>query len=118
MNSQNLLSASSLSGSYVKNAKGEDLGHVKEIMIDVGNNCVAYYVLSFGGILGMGNKLFAIPPEALSRNATNDGFRLDVSQDLLTNTHGFEKDNWPNMADSSFRSALYSHYGVAQKNAA
>lgn len=118
MTNQHLLPASSLSGDYVKNVQGENLGHVKEIMVDIGNNRVAYYVLSFGGLLGMGNKLFAIPPEALRRNAADDGFTLDVSQDLLTNTHGFDKDNWPDMADSSFRSALYDHYGITEKTAA
>ncbi len=63
-----LMSASTLSGDDVKNAQGENLGHVKDIMLDTENNRVAYYVLSFGGLLGMGDKLFAIPPEAMKLN--------------------------------------------------
>jgi len=56
-----VLSASSLAGDNVRNAAGDDLGKVDEIMIDVPSGRVAYAVLSFGGLLGMGNKLFAVP---------------------------------------------------------
>src|SRR5947199_108532 len=45
----------------VRNAAGEDLGKIEELVIDVNTGRVAYAVLSFGGVLKMGNKLFAIP---------------------------------------------------------
>lgn len=61
-----VLSASSLSGDGVRNSAGEDLGKIEDIMLDVPTGRVAYAVLSFGGFLGMGNKLFAIPWEAMS----------------------------------------------------
>lgn len=118
MKNQNLMPASSLSGNYVKNAQGDNLGHVKEIMVDIEYNRVAYYVLSFGGLMGMGDKLFAIPPEVLRRNVNDNSFTLDVSKDILKNTQGFNKENWPDMADSSFRSTLYKHYGVEERSAA
>ena len=82
-----VLSASSLEGDKVKNAQGEDLGNVKDIMINTERGQVQYYVLSFGGILGMGDKLFAIPPQAIA------------------------VDNRPNMADEAFRDEVYAHYG-------
>ena len=63
-----ILSASSLDGNDVKNAQGEDLGEVKDIMLCTESNSIQYYVLSFGGILGLGDKLFAIPPEAMQLN--------------------------------------------------
>ncbi|MBZ0303832.1 MAG: PRC-barrel domain-containing protein, partial [Anaerolineae bacterium] len=61
-----LLSATTLIGDGVKNSAGEDLGKLTEIMLDVESGRVAYAVLSFGGVLGLGNKLFAIPWEALT----------------------------------------------------
>ncbi|MCO5381646.1 MAG: PRC-barrel domain-containing protein [Methanosarcina barkeri] len=55
------LSASTIKGDKVVNRAGEDLGKIEELMIDLEDGRVAYAVLSFGGFLGMGNKLFAIP---------------------------------------------------------
>ena len=109
---QVLISAATLNGDDVKNAQGENLGHVKDIMLDTQNNRVAYYVLSFGGLLGMGDKLFAVPPEAMKLNTNDNCFILNIDKDLLQNADGFDKDRWPDMADPTFRSNLYKHYGI------
>lgn len=106
-----VLSASSIEGDKVKNAKGEDLGHVKDIMINTERGQVQYYVLSFGGILGMGNKLFAIPPQAIAVDTEEECLVLNVDKDKLDNAPGFDQDNWPDMADETFRDAIYGHYG-------
>ena len=95
----------------VKNAAGEDLGKIENLMIDLHSGRIAYAVLSFGGFLKMGNKLFAIPWEALKVDSLNKKFILDVDKSRLENAPGFDKDNWPNMADPSFGSTLYRHYG-------
>ena len=60
-----VLSASTLAGDRVRNAAGEDLGKIDEIMIDIPSGRVAYAVLSFGGILKIGNRLFAVPWSSL-----------------------------------------------------
>lgn len=112
MTKQILISASTLSGEDVKNDQGENLGQVKDIMLDTENNRVAYYVLSFGGLFGMADKLFAIPPEAMKLNTNDKSFILNVDKDRLKNAEGFEKDHWPDMADPTFRSQLYQHYGI------
>ncbi|SDZ95490.1 PRC-barrel domain-containing protein [Microbulbifer marinus] len=109
-----VLSASSLEGDSVKNRQGEDLGTIKEIMLDTESHSIAYYVLSFGGIMGLGDDLFAIPPEAMRLDAKNKCFILSVDKEKLKKAEGFDKDNWPNMADPKFRSNIYSQYGVQQ----
>jgi sporulation protein YlmC with PRC-barrel domain len=55
------LSASTLIGAQVRNPQDESLGDLKDAMIDTTSGKIAYGVLSFGGVLGVGNKLFAIP---------------------------------------------------------
>ena len=107
----NVLSSSSICSDQVKNAAGEDLGKIENLMIDLHSGRIAYAVLSFGGFLKMGNKLFAIPWEALKVDSLNKKFILDVDKSRLENAPGFDKDNWPNMADPSFGSTLYRHYG-------
>jgi hypothetical protein len=49
-------------------------------MIDLDEGRVAYAVLSFGGFLGIGDKLFAIPWEALAVDTQNEEIVLDVPQ--------------------------------------
>lgn len=78
-----VLSASSLAGDSVRNAAGEDLGKVDEIMIDIPSGRVAYAVLSFGGFLRMGNKLFAVPWEVLTVDEDRKCFILDVDKATL-----------------------------------
>jgi hypothetical protein len=104
------MSASSLTGDRVVNSAGEDIGKIHEIMIDTPTGRVAYAVLSFGGFLGMGDKLFAIPWEHLQLDEEKKVFRLDVDKATLERAPGFDKDNWPDMADRSFGAQIYSYY--------
>jgi sporulation protein YlmC with PRC-barrel domain len=106
-----VMGASTLSGDKVVNAAGEDLGKLDEIMIDTPTGRVAYAVLSFGGFLGMGNKLFAIPWDKLALDEENKRFILNVDKQTLENAPGFDKDNWPDMTSPSWRAEVYSYYG-------
>ncbi len=106
-----IMAASTLEGDDVVNGKGEDLGDIKEIMIDVASGRVAYAVLSSGGLLGMGNKLFAIPWSALTLDADRKCFILDVDAERLKAAPGFDKDHWPSMADSTWASEVHAYYG-------
>jgi sporulation protein YlmC with PRC-barrel domain len=111
MNRPKALSASSLIGDGVVNAMGEDLGKVDEIMLDISTGRVVYAVLSFGGILGMGNKLFAIPWEAMTLDTDRKVFILNVDKDTLEKAPGFDKDNWPQMDETDWLTGIYEHYG-------
>lgn len=106
------LSASSLRGNTVKNRMGEDLGEIKDIVIDVDSGQIAYAVLSFGGILGIGDKLFAVPWKSMELNTDEKAFYLDVDKERLENAPGFDKDNWPMTSDRTFVSEVHSYYGV------
>jgi sporulation protein YlmC with PRC-barrel domain len=106
------MSSTSLVGDRVVNNMGEDLGKVHDIMLDVPTGRIAYAVLSFGGVLGIGNKLFAIPWGRLALDEDNKEFRLDVDRETLERAPGFDKDNWPDMADPAWGGQIHSHYGV------
>jgi sporulation protein YlmC with PRC-barrel domain len=107
-----VLSASTLDGDSVRNSAGEDLGKVSDIMIDIPTGRVAYAVLSFGGFLGMGDKLFAVPWDALKVDEDEKCFILNVDKRKLEQAPGFDKDNWPDMSDPSFISRVSEFYGV------
>jgi hypothetical protein len=98
-------------GSKVVNEENEDLGQIEDVVLDIEAGRVAYAVLSFGGFLGMGDKYFAIPWEALRFDVTDKRAVLNVDKELLENGPGFDKDKWPNMTDSPWRNQIFSHYG-------
>lgn len=107
-----LMGADTLIGDSVVNAQEEDLGDIREIMLDMQAGQVAYAVLAFGGFLGMGEKLFAVPWQALHLDTVNKRMVLNVDKDRLKNAPGFDKDAWPDMSDVSWASGIHSFYGT------
>lgn len=107
-----VLSASSLSSDDVYNPKGEKLGDIKDLMIDIENGKVCYAVLSFGGFLSLGEKLFAVPWSALTVDTENKRFVMDTDEERLKNAPGFDSDNWPDMADATWGRSVHTHYGT------
>lgn len=105
------LSASSLCGDKVRNNEGEHIGEIKEIMLDTYNGRISYAVLAFGGFMGMGEKLFAIPWQALSLDRENKEFVLNIKKETLKNARGFDPNDWPDFADDKFNTEIYSYYG-------
>ena len=110
--SPKLMSAGSLIGDDIYNLKGEKIGDLKEIMLDMHTGRVSYAVLSFGGFLGMGEKLFAVPWQALTLNAANKRLILDIEKSRLETAPGFNRDDWPDMADAAWESGIHSYYGT------
>ena len=110
--SSHILSFSTISGDKVVNRQGEDLGDIKDLMIDVDNGRVAYAVLEFGGFLGLGSKLFAVPLSTMEIDTENHRFVFDQSKETLESAPGFDKDNWPDFSDRAWGSSVHSHYGV------
>ena len=105
-----VLSASTLAKDSVRNRANEDVGSIKEIMLDVPSGRVAYAVLSVGGFLGMGDRLFAIPWEALTLDEDRQCFIMDVDKQRLENAPGFDKSNWPDMADTSWCHSVQKYW--------
>ncbi len=110
-NIRRVLSSSSIVGTTVQNLQMEDLGEIKELMIDISEGRIAYAVLSFGGFLGIGDKLFAIPWGALRVRQEANLFMLDVKKEKLEKAPGFDKDNWPDMTDVTWGEGIHDYYG-------
>lgn len=108
-----VMAADTLQGDKVVNTAGENLGEIEDIMLDVPSGRIAYAVLSFGGVMGMGDKLFAIPWSALTLDADRKCFVLDIDKDRLKNAPGFDKDHWPSMADTSWAEQVHTFYNRA-----
>jgi len=109
-----LMGADTLIGNAVYNTEGEDIGDIKEIMLDMRSGEVSYAVLSFKPFLSLGEKLFAVPWKALRLDTEHKRFTLEVKKDILRNAPGFDKTHWPNMADQVWQNQISSFYGSFQ----
>lgn len=108
-----VMAASSFEGENVINHRGDTLGEIEEIMLDVRGGRIAYAVLAVGGFLGIGEKYFAIPWSALTLDTDRKCFVLDVEQDRLKDAPGFDKEHWPSMADLRWAGEIHGFYGAA-----
>lgn len=90
------------------------MGDIKDLVIDPTRGEVAYVVVSYGGVMGMGDKLFAIPWSALSWSTDADYFVLNMDKDTLKNAPGFDEDHWPDSSSkwSQQREQLNQFYRV------
>ena len=104
--------SSKLIGESVINRRNEDIGKIHELVIDATDGRMAYAVLSFGGFLGMGNKLFAMPWRAFEFSSTENKLVLDVDKEKLEAAPGFDPDaKWPDFADRSWGATIHNYYG-------
>jgi len=99
-------------GVEVKNARDENLGKIEEIMLEKLTGKTCYVVLSFGGVLGMGEKYFAMPWNAIHYNKEKECFILDKNKEELKNAPGFDPNNWPDMADSTWGQNIHDYYKI------
>jgi len=109
--------ASEVIGSKVKNAAGEDLGKVEDLVLDPNDGTIEYAVLSSGGFLGIGDKLFTVPFSLLKAPEVKEHsdlafFTLDVDKAKLENSPRFPKDKWPNVDEPTWRSEIDTYYGT------
>jgi len=109
-----LVKGSTFIGADVENSKGEDLGDIKDVVIDRATGRIAYAVVSFGGFMGLGDKLYAVPWGAFSQSTTDKNtFILAVDKDRIKNSPGFDQNNWPQMVSREWVSGLYTYYNVS-----
>ncbi|HVT26858.1 MAG TPA: PRC-barrel domain-containing protein [Lacipirellulaceae bacterium] len=96
--------ASEIIGMNVRGKSGNDkIGSIKDLMVR-SNGRVVYAAVGFGGFLGAGEKLFAVPMNAIEFVKDDNGSyaRIDVTKETLKERTGFDKDNWPAVGDRSF----------------
>ena len=105
-----LMGASTLTGDHVHNGNNEHLGSVKEIMLDTASGKIAYVVVSHGGLLGIGEKLFAVPWSVLTLDTVNKRFILNIDKEQFEKAPGFDPDCWPDMADQLWVDTVQSYY--------
>jgi len=90
-----LIASTKICGATVTATDGTAIGTVTDFMVDHEAGGIAYAVVAHGGVLGVGEKLFAVPWHAFDVQPLDGALRLDVSPDALAAARGIDKDAWP-----------------------
>src|SRR5438445_608362 len=104
------LSLNTLTGHKVQNAAGEDRGKIEDLVLDESSGRILYAVLSFGGFLGMGNRLVAIPWVRLRLQSDHKGFILIIDNETLEHAPSFNKEHWPDMSLPEWRDRTETYF--------
>ena len=88
---------SKIIGSDVRTRSGEKIGDIRDLVVD-NNGVIRLAIVSTGGFLGVGDRLHAVPWEALTLGPKDDHI-LDIDRTHLQATPGFTSKTWPNLGD-------------------
>jgi sporulation protein YlmC with PRC-barrel domain len=108
--------ASELIGMKVLGTDGKTLGDIKDLVINPDDGAIDYAVLDFGGFLGIKDKYFAIPWDALQVTSDKGTILIDATRRDLKNAPGFDKNHWPDFGDLAQTTVIYEFYGVPVPN--
>ena len=107
-----LISSEKVEGTSVENPDGENLGVIRDVMIDKISGQVAYAVLKYGSFLGMGGKLFALPWEVLEYDTERSAYVIDLPEDQLRGAPSYDETAEPNWSDPAWNKSVYDYYGA------
>jgi len=107
----NLIASDRVEGTAVYNTKGEKLGRIENFMVGKLNGRVEYAVMSFGGLLGIGEDFYPLPWSALDYDTGKGGYVVDLDKDKLKTAPSYQRDSEPEF-DRQYGERVYNYYGV------
>jgi hypothetical protein len=111
-----IMGVDTLVGSRIFNAHGDELGDIKDYMVEMATGTVRYALVSFGHVPELGAKLFAVPWSALILDADRHRFLLHMTAEGLKDAPGFDPDHWPSMIDAAWAQSVHKFYRTADRN--
>ena len=115
--SSSYIQTSKLVGRKVKSSEGKEVGIIKDVVIDRGNGCLSYTVLSTGGagtgVISGGGKIVAVPWAVYSPTSDLSVVTVNVDRDKIYNAPVFEYTRMDEYARPDYINNVYSYYGVS-----
>lgn len=104
-----LVSSRDVMGTEVYNTQGDHVGTIDHVMIDKVSGKIAYAVMGFGGIFGIGEDYFPVPWAALRYDPSQGGYVTDITQEQLEAAPDRDED-WHSSRDWEMRT--HDTYGI------
>ena len=101
--------ASQVMGLNVKNAAGETIGEVEDLVLDMKSGEVLAVIISSGGFLGIADTLSAVPVKALRYDGTAKAFKTSLTKEQLGKAPQFKNDSWPDYNEATSTASLRSY---------
>ena len=114
-----MIRASQLIGRNIENTSGKSVGEINDLAIDARTGEVSYAAVTYGGWLGIGDNMYAVPMAAFQFSSDPDDkdqtiLVLDVTPEQLEGETGFDQSTWPNVADKTFLTETNQRYGLKE----
>jgi hypothetical protein len=106
----NLRTATQLIGLTVRDSSHQEVGEIRDFVLDLKSGRILYAVLAQGGILGVADKLYPIPPLALSFADAGKSLALNTTRDQLGRAPQFTGENPPSVKDPKWAADVYAYY--------
>jgi sporulation protein YlmC with PRC-barrel domain len=107
-----LKACGTLPGDPVVNLRGVELGVLEHVMLDVPAGRLAYAVIARGGVLGIGERLYAVPWRFVRRDASSHCFVVDIEPEALDAAPSFDRHHWPAM-DAAWAQRIHGHFDMS-----
>lgn len=104
-----LIGSDRVQGTCVRRPDGEKIGKIERVMIDKISGRVAYVVMSFGGMLGVGERYYTLPWQKLDYDETKQAYVLDITRSQLQDAPVLNAQG-ESAPDRSAERALHEHY--------
>ena len=106
-----LVPSDRVEGTKVCRSDGKKIGLIKRLMIDKVSGGVAYAILSFGGLLGMGEKHLPVPWARMKYSTFLEAYELDLTDDELAKAPSYAADKDFDWGDRSDEIRIHTYYG-------
>jgi sporulation protein YlmC with PRC-barrel domain len=98
-------------GMQVRNHQDQSLAKINDLVVDLQRGTIAYAILEGGGVLGIGDKLIAVPAEYFSLSADGKNYLLDTTKEKLLSAPSFDQANWPDTSSKAWQEVVRNYHG-------
>jgi hypothetical protein len=111
--SRSLIASDKVEGTPVRRPNGDKIGTIERVMIEKRSGRVAYAVMSFGGILGLGEEYYTLPWGVLTYNTGLDAYEVDLSEDQLRGAPRRTAEGRDASYDRAWEEHVHRYYNAA-----
>ena len=105
-----VISAAKVTGTNVYSTDGDHLGEIQDVMIDKRSGKIAYAVLSFGGLLGIGQRYHPLPWATLKYDTRQGGYVVGINADQLEDAPTYGGNEMPAWGDRAYETRIHDYY--------
>jgi sporulation protein YlmC with PRC-barrel domain len=111
--SSSYVPTSKLVGRKIKSSQGEEIGVIKDVVLDRSNGSMAYTVVSTGNAQTGGGKTVVVPWALYSPTSDASTLRVNVDRDKIYNAPLFDYARMDEYVRPDYIDNVYNYYGIS-----